>query len=95
MARLSKNDVLKLARLARLELNVTEVDEYIAECEAMGKELRKAYRGTFNVRLSPELHRQAAEIAASFGVSLNQFVSIAIDYAVRHPKIFEVKKDVA
>ena len=31
MARLSKNDVLKLARLARLEFNVTEVDEYIAE----------------------------------------------------------------
>lgn len=31
MARLSKNDVLKLARLARLELSSAEVDEYLAE----------------------------------------------------------------
>lgn len=31
MARLSYDDVLKLARLARLELSTTEVDEYIAE----------------------------------------------------------------
>lgn len=31
MARLSKNDVLKLARLARLELSAAEVEEYLEE----------------------------------------------------------------
>ncbi|MGH7234184.1 MAG: Asp-tRNA(Asn)/Glu-tRNA(Gln) amidotransferase subunit GatC [Candidatus Saccharimonadales bacterium] len=31
MARLSKNDVLKLARLARLDLSSAEVEEYLTE----------------------------------------------------------------
>lgn len=35
MARLSKNDVLKLARLARLELSGAEVDEYLTELNAI------------------------------------------------------------
>ena len=35
------------------------VDDYLAQCEAENKEPEKAYKGSFNVRVSPELHKQA------------------------------------
>ena len=41
------------------------VDDYLALCEAEGKEPEKAYKGSFNVRISPELHKQAVVYAAS------------------------------
>ena len=41
------------------------VDDYLALCEAEGKEPEKAYKGSFNVRVSPELHKQAVVYAAS------------------------------
>ena len=40
------------------------VEDYLALCEAEGKEPEKAYKGSFNVRISPELHKQAAIFAS-------------------------------
>ncbi len=54
------------------------VDDYLAFCEEVGKQPDKAYKGSFNVRMSPEMHRQAAYQAAKKGMTLNQFVSNAI-----------------
>ena len=54
------------------------VDAYLELCEAEGKEPEKAYKGSFNVRISPELHRQAAIYAAIHGVSLNSIVEAAL-----------------
>ncbi|MDQ7827226.1 MAG: type II toxin-antitoxin system HicB family antitoxin [Candidatus Eremiobacteraeota bacterium] len=70
------------------------VDEYITECEKMGKDPMRAYRGTFNVRVAPELHRQVAETAVSYGTSLNQFVSSALAYAISHPEIIESRRGI-
>ena len=50
------------------------VEDYLELCEAEGKEPEKAYKGSFNVRISPELHKQAVIFAASQGISLNSFV---------------------
>lgn len=36
------------------------------------------YKGSFNVRMSPEMHRQAAYQAAKAGLTLNQYVSNAV-----------------
>ena len=36
------------------------------------------YKGSFNVRISPELHRQAVVFATSHQMSLNNFVETAI-----------------
>lgn len=55
------------------------VDEYIDMCADIGKKPEKAYKGVFNVRISPEMHRLAAEEAIKTGVTLNQFVSSAIE----------------
>ena len=35
------------------------VDDYLALCEAEGTAPEKAYKGSFNVRVSPELHKRA------------------------------------
>jgi len=60
------------------------VDDYLETCKELGKEPNKTYKGTFNVRLTTDLHRQAALYAAMHNISLNDFVRTAIDYALMH-----------
>ena len=55
------------------------VDDYLAFCEERGKEPNKTFKGTFNVRISPELHKKAALAAFRDDISLNQFVESAIE----------------
>jgi len=61
-----------------------EVDDYIALCKEMGKEPIRSYKGSFNVRISPEMHRKAVERATKKGLSLNQFVQTAIEKELVH-----------
>lgn len=60
------------------------LDDYLATCKELGKEPDKTYKGTFNVRISTDLHRAAAVFAAIHNVSLNDFVKTAINYALLH-----------
>jgi len=61
-----------------------EVESYIKLCKEIGKECKKSYKGGFNVRISPEMHRKAAEKATEQGQSLNQFVQKAIEKELIH-----------
>ena len=54
------------------------VDGYLEWCEQIGKAPAKEYKGSFNVRIASELHRDAALLAAENGITLNQFVAEAI-----------------
>lgn len=54
------------------------VDDYLYFCEDIGQEPNKVYKGTFNVRISPELHRELAMTSFVNGDSLNQSVEKAI-----------------
>ena len=54
------------------------IDDYIAWCKEEEVEPEKPYSGKFNVRLSPELHRQTAILAKKRNMSLNSFVEKAI-----------------
>ena len=54
------------------------IDDYIAWCTEEGVLPEKPYSGRFNIRLSPELHRQIAIIAKKKKVSLNTFVEKAL-----------------
>ena len=54
------------------------VEDYLALCEAEGIAPEKAYKGSFNVRISPELHRQAAISATARQMTLNSFVENAL-----------------
>lgn len=54
------------------------VDLYLENCYAHGETPQKPYRGTFNVRISPELHQKAALTALEKHTSLNKIVESAI-----------------
>lgn len=55
------------------------IDNYLELCEKIGKDPDKEFKGTFNVRISPELHKKAALAAAKQKITLNQYVMKAID----------------
>lgn len=55
------------------------VDDYLEFCEEVGKEPDKEYKGTFNVRIAPELHKQLALEAYKEEESLNALVEKAIN----------------
>ena len=55
------------------------VDDYLALCESAGKEPEKAYKGSFNVRISPELHKRAVISAAAQNISLNSLVERSLE----------------
>ena len=54
------------------------IDDYLELCREIGKEPDREYRGTFNVRVPADLHREAAMAAESRDISLNQFVTEAL-----------------
>lgn len=58
------------------------VDDYLALCEDLGQDPDKPYKGVFNVRIAPELHRKAAIAADKKGETLNSFVANAIKEAL-------------
>ncbi len=55
------------------------VDDYLELCAAEGIEPERAYKGSFNVRISPELHKQAVMAAMSKEMTLNRFVETSIE----------------
>lgn len=54
------------------------VDDYLLLCDAEGIQPEVAYKGSFNVRISPELHKQAVIAALAQQISLNSFVELSI-----------------
>lgn len=54
------------------------IDGYLEDCLRLGREPDKEYKGSFNVRIPPELHRQADLAAKKHRISLNQFVIDAL-----------------
>ena len=55
------------------------IDTYLQVCAEPGISPDKQYRGSFNVRIPPELHRKAAFAAEQKGISLNQLIQEAIE----------------
>lgn len=66
---------------------IEAVEDYLATCNEINKSPDKTYKGSFNVRISSELHRQAAIFAAIKKVTLNDFVRYAIDVTIANEKI--------
>ncbi len=62
------------------------VDDYLLTCAKLKKEPNKMFKGTFNVRLNPDLHQRAAITASRKSITLNDFVKKAISYALEHEK---------
>jgi predicted HicB family RNase H-like nuclease len=62
------------------------VNDYLVMCQRIGKEPQKFYKGSFNVRIDPEIHRQAILLAKSKKMSLNKFVEEAINDSIKTNK---------
>lgn len=55
------------------------VDNYLALCDELGKSPEKEYKGVFNVRVNPEVHRALSNIAYRMDTTLNAIVEIALE----------------
>lgn len=58
------------------------VDDYLASCAEKKIDPEKPYRGSFNVRLSPDVHRRLANSAAQQGISMNRCLDRILDGAL-------------
>jgi len=56
------------------------VDDYLAFCADRGEEPDRPFSGRFVLRLDPEVHRAVATLAELRGVSLNTWVTEAIQH---------------
>ena len=54
------------------------IDDYLIVCFEENQEPEHAYKGSFNIRISPELHKQAAVCAISQSITLNKLVEKAL-----------------
>ena len=63
-----------------LESNLrAAVDEYLAFCAAEGKTPDQPFKGSFNIRVGPDLHKRAALFAEQHNQKLNTVVSRALE----------------
>jgi len=60
------------------------VDEYLAFCEAEGKTPDVPFKGSFNVRISQDLHQRAALYAEEHDLKLNAVVQQALKEYLTH-----------
>jgi predicted HicB family RNase H-like nuclease len=62
------------------------VDDYLATCAEVGKEPCRPFKGSFNIRVTPELHRQVAMAAADYGESMNSWIAAALEERIERQK---------
>lgn len=58
------------------------VEDYLKTCKALKKDPDKTFKGSFNIRIPVELHREAAMAASLKNMSLNDFVKNAIHFTL-------------
>lgn len=62
---------------------IEAVDDYLAMCEGENIEPEKPFKGSFNVRVKPELHRNLVLAAMRDGVKLNNYVEQALEQKLK------------
>ena len=55
------------------------IDEYLKACEEDGIDPKKPFSGKLNLRLGPDLHQRVARSAAESGLSLNSWITQALE----------------
>ena len=58
------------------------IDSYLENCNAMNVQPEKAFKGSFNVRVSPELHKKITLKAIALNTSLNSIVASSLEIAL-------------
>ena len=60
----------------------TAVDDYLEMCAEKGKEPEKPFKGSFNIRLSPDLHQNLVLNAANQKMTLNAYIKTVLEQVV-------------
>lgn len=63
------------------------VDDYLEFCKKRGEEPEKPFSGKFNLRIDPELHREAYVHAKEKDMSLNEWVTHSITSCIREETV--------
>jgi len=63
------------------------VDDYLADCEEEGREPDKPFKGQFNIRTQPEIHRAYALMATQQGKSLNEVINDTLEKGLPERRI--------
>ena len=73
------------ATVKELEKNFcAAVEEYLRFCDARGKRPDIPFKGSFNVRVSPDLHQRASLFAEEHAMKLNAVVQQALSEFLAH-----------
>lgn len=62
----------------------SSIDDYIETCQKLGRQMQKSYKGVFNVRISPKLHKLAQQSALKNNISLNALVGKSLEQYIGH-----------
>ena len=68
------------------------VDDYIETCEQMGRAPQKPFKGSFNVRMKPDLHRLIAMAATRAGETLNGWVVKAAEERLSKCRVLKLQQ---
>jgi len=61
---------------------IDSVEDYLEFCAERNENPEKPFSGKFNLRISPELHREAYIAARQSGMSLNSWVCDVLKHAI-------------
>lgn len=58
------------------------VDQYLADCEELGRDPNKPYTGSFNVRIGADRHKALASMSWKQDKSINSLVAEGVDLLI-------------
>jgi predicted HicB family RNase H-like nuclease len=61
--------------------------DYLETCKLLNKAPDKVFKGSFNVRVSQDLHQKTALLASKKGLNLNEIVKEALSYIINHEEV--------
>ena len=64
------------------------VEDYLEWCKEDGISPEKPYSGKLNLRLTPQMHQEAALKANKMGISLNRFIENAVENEIKKPTTY-------
>ncbi|EEZ79663.1 type II toxin-antitoxin system HicB family antitoxin [uncultured Candidatus Thioglobus sp.] len=59
------------------------VDDYINTCMELDRDPQKTYKGVFNVRINPDLHKKIYKKALKEHISLNAFIGKTLSEKIK------------
>lgn len=79
------NDLItyEATTVAKLEFEFKQaVNDYLDTCKALNREPMKPFKGSLNVRIGQALHKEVAVHAAMCGITLNEYIKMALQQQI-------------